>query len=218
MAVKKNTESVDKVEQKSSAELENEKLKRELDELKAMMTQLIASQAKPVETKRESEDIFRSIEDELNISPHKLIRVVSMVVGGLSLKGASGKEPVHFRDFGTSKTVTFEDVRAFVDNHHELALGGGFIIQDKDVVKALYLEDEYKKLLSKEKVESLIDLPADEIVNILKSAPKTLQDTIVQYFVRMIPKDNRYTDWNKIKMVSDFVGEDLMELARQIEE
>lgn len=207
------------VEDNVVIDVEKEQMKSEIDELKAMVAQLLKTQQeKPKPSaKKESEDIFHNIEEELNISPHRSVRVVSMTIGGLSLKGANGKEPLQFRDFGVAKSVSFEDVRAFVDNHHELAVGGGFLIQDKSVVRALYLEEEYDRLLSKEKVENIIDLPAQEIVNTLKSAPKPLQDTIVQYIIRMIPRDNRYSDYGKIKVISDYVGEDLMELAKQIE-
>lgn len=212
MAIKKDTE-----ETTSNVDLkeQNSDLQIQLNEMKLMLEQFMNTKVEKTIEKNNNE-IF--VDDEaINVDPHKMVTIISLTNGGLNLKSPKGIK--YLRDFGATTRVTFEDLHAIVENHREFASEGGFLIQDELSVKALYLTEEYSRLISKERIEKFIDLPTKEIVSALRVLPKTLQETILQKVVRGISVgDSRYSDLNKIKVLNDFSGKDLQEIAKQIVE
>jgi hypothetical protein len=212
MAIKKDaeetTDNVDLNEQNSD-------LQKQLNEMKLMMEQFMNPKVEKAVVKNNN-SIFID-EEVLNVDPHKMVTIISLTNGGLNLKSPKGIK--YLRDFGATTRVTFEDLHAIVENHRDFASEGGFLIQDEASVKALYLTEEYSRLISKDRIEKFIDLPTKEIVSALSVLPKVLQETILQKVVKGISVgDSRYSDLNKIKVLNDFSGKDLQEIAKQIAE
>jgi hypothetical protein len=195
---------------------ENEILRKELEDLRSMVKTMLENQTSKTSDKTtDVNDVYYDIEEELNINPNKMVKIVSMVIGGLNLR--ANNNTLYFPKFGDSAKVPFEELRTIVRNHDDLARSGAFVITDAIAVKGLYLEDEYEHILGVKKMEVIIDLPANEIVSVLKGASKIQRDTILQTIIRGIPSgDNRYTDYNKIKAISDYVGQDITELAKEV--
>jgi hypothetical protein len=212
MTVQKKPENTNET---VSLEEQNSILQQQLDEMKLMIEKLMKPETEKAVIKR-NDSIF--IDDtNINVDPHKMVTIMSLTNGGLNLKSPKGTK--YLRDFGSTTRVTFEDLHEIVENHREFASEGGFLIQDETAVKALYLSEEYSRLISKEKIEKFIDLPIKEIANSLKALPKTLQETILQKVVKGISVgDSRYSDLNKIKVLNDFTGQNLQEIAEQIAE
>jgi hypothetical protein len=206
--------------QLESSLAENEKLRKELDDLKVLVAQLVAANKdkdnSQSEVKSTKNDFYKDIEEELNISPHRMVKIVSMVIGGLNLRG-SNNVIVHLPEFGSSRRIPFEELRAIYNNHPDLTRSGAFFIVDPLAVKALYLEDDYENLLNQEMMENIIDLPTNEITRTLNNLPKLQRDTVLQRIVRGIASgEERYSDLNKIKVFSDIAGVDLVTIAREI--
>ncbi|MET3209915.1 UNVERIFIED_CONTAM: (2Fe-2S) ferredoxin [Paenibacillus sp. PvR008] len=157
--------------------------------------------------------LFESVEDKLDIDPREYIRVVSLTNGGLNLTGTTST--IRFNDFGSSKTITFEDVRAIVDNHTKFAHEGAFLIQSEKAVKALYLDDVYQKFVSRETIDNIISLDIDEIIDTLNSVSPTLKENIIERIVVGIAtNDNKFQDRYKIDAIGKLVKQDLYELAK----
>ncbi|MGG1650430.1 hypothetical protein ABHN03_16630 [Paenibacillus sp. NRS-1775] len=164
------------------------------------------------ETKKVN-SLFESVEDKLDIDPREYIRVVSLTNGGLNLTGTTST--IRFNDFGSSKTITFEDVRAIVDNHTKFAHEGAFLIQSEKAVKALYLDDVYQKFVSRETIDNIISLDIDEIIDTLNSVSPTLKENIIERIVVGIAtNDNKFQDRYKIDAIGKLVKQDLYELAK----
>lgn len=212
MAIKKDAEETnDNVDLKT----QNSDLQKQLDEMKLMMEQFMNPKVEKAVVKNNN-SIFVD-EEVLNVDPHKMVTIISLTNGGLNLKSPKGIK--YLRDFGATTRVTFEDLHAIVENHRDFASEGGFLIQDEASVKALYLTEEYSRLISKDRIEKFIDLPTKEIASALSVLPKALQETILQKVVKGISVgDSRYSDLNKIKVLNDFSGKDLQEIAKQIAE
>lgn len=198
---------------------EVELLRNEMASLKEMMAAILSAQQSPSVPQPPVEPILQDEEiDDVEVSPTKLVTIMSMKNGGLNLRGTR-PIPIYLRDFGSTTRVTFDELRTICDNHYGLARNGGFLIQDKQAVKALYLEDDYKKLekVNRKTVESFIDLPIDQLIPTLESLPAVIQETIIEKVVHSIfSGDNRYTDLNKLKVLNDYTGKDLMKIAQQL--
>ncbi|MEK4427823.1 hypothetical protein MHB54_01040 [Paenibacillus sp. FSL M7-0802] len=164
------------------------------------------------ETKKVN-SLFESVEDKLDIDPREYIRVISLTNGGLNLTGTTST--IRFNDFGSSKTITFEDVRAIVDNHTKFAHEGAFLIQSEKAVKALYLDDVYQKFVSRETIDNIISLDIEEIIDTLNSVSPTLKENIIERIVVGIAaNDSRFQDRYKIDSIGKLIKQDLYELAK----
>jgi hypothetical protein len=164
-----------------------------------------------------SNSLYETTEDRLDIDPREYIRIVSLTDGGLNL--STNTTTIRFNDFGTTKSVTFEDLRSIVDNHPHAAKEGAFLIQSEKAVKALYLTDDYENMLNKESVENLITLPISEIKKTLDSVGVILKETIVSRIIKgIISGAAKYQDRSKINEISNYIDKDLYKIVAEIEE
>src|SRR5690606_12188285 len=130
----------------------------DVNSLKALMQQLIESQSQKEEvvvtstTSNPEEDQDR---DYSIIPPNKLVKVSSLFYGGMTLRGSNDKK-IRFARFGDTKPVSYEDLTYICTNHENLAEQGAFFVHDVEVVRSLYLERTYEKILDVKKIENLI--------------------------------------------------------------
>lgn len=217
MTTQKKQENTNEIKSETvDLETQNSTLQKQLDEMRLMIEKLMnPEKSDPEKEVTKSSNSLYVDEEAINVDPHKMVTIISLTNGGLNLKSPKGIK--RLPDFGSTTRVTFEDLHAIVENHREFASEGGFLIQDEQSVKALYLTEEYSRLISRERIEKFIDLPTKDIVNALKALPKTLQETILEKVIKGISAgDSRYSDLNKIKVLSDFAEKDLQEIAREI--
>ncbi|MFS0855154.1 hypothetical protein [Paenibacillus taichungensis] len=211
-----NTEPVKDVSNESISD--KEKVSSELEELRAMVKQLledrVATQSVPIAVEKEKDEYY-DIEEELNINSNQLVKIVSLIEGGLNLKGNS-PQPLYLPEFGATRSVTYEELRAIYYNHPELTRNGAFFILNKNVVKALYLDSDYESILNRERLDKLVDLPTAEMMSVLKGLTKVQKETFIQRYIQGIKsQDNRFGDFNKIKAIDDYIGNSLVELASE---
>lgn len=199
-----------------------EQMQQQIDELKAMVEALLQQNIAKTETtptEQVSTNLYESAEDRLEIDPKQYVRIMSLVNGGLNLIITHGAPPIRLEDFGMSRRITFDDLRSIVNNHPKAAKEGMFLIQDEKAVKALYLEKEYEKLLNKDVIDNITDLPNSEIKHIFETTTNTLKQTIVERVIEgIIEGDDRYQDRNKIKFIGDLVGKNLYDYVKEIED
>ncbi|MCR8641539.1 hypothetical protein NV379_02615 [Paenibacillus sp. N1-5-1-14] len=202
---------------------ETELLTAQVTELSALV-QTLLEQNKKLEEKSNTDNIskntnslYETEEERLDIDPREYIRVVSLTDGGLNL--STNTSVIRFNDFGTSKSVTFEDIRAIVDNHPLAAKEGAFLIQSEKAVKALYLTEEYERMMNKDQVENIIKFPITEIKNTLDSVGKILKETIISRIIKGIVSGSiMYQDRSKINEIGNHIGKDLYKIVAEIED
>jgi len=209
---------------KSNAEIANDKLRAEMDELKEMMKQMMASQNNQSDTsndKKSASSIVADFEEEdeiVDIAPQTLIHVTSLFTGGMSLKGSHGKI-IRFERFGQRMPITFEDLNYAVSNDRYLAEGGYFYIHSEDAIKLLYLQEEYDKIVDAKTIENIINLPSTKIEELYSSVSDNIKDSIMDIIVRGIQQNKpKYQDRNKISFLSKLIGKDLEVIARSLNE
>jgi sulfur relay (sulfurtransferase) DsrF/TusC family protein len=228
MAPKKVTESTNQTNatnsenqvQSPTVDVEKEKLVNEVNELKAMVQALLAQQNQPKsepETSSISKSLYESVEDRLDIDPKQYIRIVSLTNGGLNLKTLN--TTLRIEDFGGSVSVTFEDLRAIVNNHSKAAKEGMFLIQNEKAVMALYLEKDYEKMLNRDVIDNITTLPEREIKKIFETTTNTIKQTIVERVIEgVVAGDSKYQDRNKIKLIGDLIGKNIYDYVKEIED
>lgn len=219
MAAPRKTATTETVKEVvDSGLIEKEKMSAELEELRAMVKQLLEDKAsvKPEIVKTDSiKDEYYDIEEELNINPNQMIKIVSLIEGGLNLKGNS-PQPLYLPEFGATRSVTYEELRAIYYNHPELTRNGAYFILNKNAVRALYLDSDYDNILNRDRLDKLVDLPTAEMMSALQSLTKVQKETFIQRYIQGIKsQDNRFGDFNKIKAIDDYIGNSLVELANQ---
>jgi len=197
--------------EKTQVEIENELLKSQLEEMKKMIQELSDN---PKQQQYQQENNLYVDELQNQIPPNKMIPIISMRTGGLNLHGVNGKL-IYLEDFGKTRSVAFEDLMHIHNSMPNVVEEGWFIIQNADAVKTMYLDDKYEKFVSKKILEDIINLPVDEITNTLKGLNESMRTTAVEIIIRGIAaRENKFSDLNKIQAISDYIGQDINELAK----
>lgn len=199
----------------TSEDKEKEDLKNQVSELSKMVEQLLKAQKETKEDKAESKK-ESSNEEDVDINPNQRIKIISLSNGGLNLKGR-GSEAIYLPEFGAPQSVSFEDLQAIYYNHGKLAREGAFFITDEKAVKALYLEQDYKNILNKEKLDGIFELSQNKMLDTVADLTSTQRKTFTARVVEGIQKgDPKYNDFNKIKALDKYIGNetDLYQLAQ----
>jgi glutamate synthase domain-containing protein 3 len=189
----------------TSAEKENEKLRKQIEELLKQLNQNTENQTS------ESEDV----DDEfVEIRPNKYIKVISLNFGKLILSTeGKGRGKIYvFNKFGDVRNIVYTDLANIIHNQQTFAEQGRFFIADKNVIKNHGLIEYYDKFLSKEKIEDLLSCNKDQIVDLFKSTTKTQQEIIVDLLIQKI-KHGEDVDLNKVDTISRIYGINIYEKA-----
>jgi len=197
---------------------EKEKLKSELDELKQLVAQLLKDKQESSANVSVATDPQEIEEDVAIIPPNKMINVTSLFYGGMTLTGNNKR--IRFERFGVTQPVSFEDLTHICSNHRNLAEEGAFFIHNKDAVKSLYLEDNYKKFINKQTIENFITLPEEQMRSMFKNTTKEIQETIVDLVIDGVKKyikgeDSKYSNRNKVEIISELSGKNIYQLANE---
>lgn len=195
-------ENEEKVSNSSDA-VELEKLKKENEDLKSQL-QMILEKLSAQEEKVKSEDNSTYSHDDVvykEINPLKLINVVSLTDGGVSLRTApSGGKIFRFDKFGHSIPITYTDLQDVIATDRTFIEDGSVYICDKDVVKNNYLEDVYSRFLTVNMINNIFSFPTDKIVEMVSNTTETIQESIISIIVKKI-NNNEFVDMNKVDAI-----------------
>ena len=191
---------------------ENEKLKKELEEMKLMLQKLMAEKEnKPVQDiKQEETEVFPEI------PMHKPIKVMSLYTGGLNLKRYNDdKTPFRFNFFGETQPILYSDLVKIISHQRKFFEEGYCVVLDYDVIKVHYLEKFMTKILDKKTIDRILEYEDEKIKDLFNSTTKQLQQTIVDLIIDKIIK-KEYVDRNKVAVISELYGKDLYEIAEHL--
>lgn len=108
-------------------------------------------------------------------STKKMVKIVSLADGGLTLQGSRAiRIPKQF----DSITVTDSEARIIVSNMPESARNGLFYIADRQFVEDNDLEDAYSTILDDAQLKTLLTKNVDDVVEIYKNATDRQKSTI----------------------------------------
>jgi hypothetical protein len=187
------------------------KLEQELENLKKMVEDLIASRPivaslNPVVTQKQ--------EEENEIPFRKFIKVISLTNHTLTLstEGHGVGTEYNFVEFGEIQNILYEDVAKIIHNNQKFTRNGAFMILDDRVIKLHNLTSYYEKFLDKDIITNILNFDADKIKEMFSKTTPRIQDAIVSLIVEKI-HNGQDVDLNKVQILSDIYGKDIKKLA-----
>ena len=216
--------------QESELTLKNKELENKINTLTLMMEQFLTSQ---IEKEEDTKTKIAEYEKQINtpqkqekdkgfqayvsIDHAKRVLLMNMMHAGGTFTTHSNK-PIRFNHFGHIQHARFEDVESLASKYREyfekLEIR---ILNDNDVVEALYLKESYNKYdISKEELENIIELDAQKIVEKIKSLSDAMQESALSLIVSNVSKSNpKFMDKNKWEIINNAFGINIQEFANK---
>lgn len=218
---KENTES--QIDKNNNLEIEalkkaNDELKNQLDTLMKMMESFTQKEKDLIVENHEKIDENNSTEFLEEPNPGKMIRIVSLCRGSLNMdEDNTGRGLIHFDKYGETKTVLYSSLVNIVNNNRKFAEKGLFYILDKSAVYYLGLQDVYKKIITNDVIDNILNYDDVDIVKIINNTEPTQIQTMANNLVDKIYYGANL-DLNKVQLISNESGIDIMGKVKQMKE
>ena len=196
----------------NTKKVKTEELAAEVD-VSAEMKAKIAAQEKQIE------QLMAMVQAQLGSStkitkPNKSIKFISLVTGGLTLKG---NRMYHIdKQFGY-KMIPEGEAKAIVANMPNTIVNGMVYIADKDFVEACELSGVYEEILSDKQLKELLQRNANDVCEIYKQASQAQKEIIVDMVVNR-KLNGMPIDANIVVEIGKLCGKDLMSITPEEEE
>jgi hypothetical protein len=191
---------------------ENSQLKSTIEEMKKMIEGLVSKSQE-----KETVEVIKYVEKEeseyIDIPLNKVIKVMSLYVGGLNLKTSANGKGFRFNNFGDIQPIIYNDLIQIMSYQNRFCNEGYFMILDKEVIKAHALEDNYKKILDAKQIKNILEYDDAKITEFFTSTTQNIRESIISIVVDKINNDNKL-DKNKVHLLSELYGADLFAYAR----
>lgn len=195
---------------------ENEKLKNQLAEMMNMIKDLQTNNSKPENVSIEDEHINES-ETIKDVEMNARILVTSITTGGVNLKTSNDGSARHFRfeKLGQTIPIIYEHLINCINTDRWLFEDGLIYISDPNVIREQCLEDAYKKFLTPETIENILDFDMNVIVDMVTSTTPAIQETIIDLVVNKLNHGGSI-DMNKVNAIGTACNINIMELASKL--
>jgi hypothetical protein len=210
---KKNTTNKTVEKKDDNVELENKKLKEQLEQMQKMLEEM-KNAPKEVETVEVVKEVIVEKENEENIDIplNRGIKVISLFNGGMTLKTSDNSRMFRFNKMGDMQIIMYADLVQIMANQDRFCREGYFMILDKNVVKVHGLTEVYEKLLDVKQIKSILEYDDDKIKALVKGTTKNIKESIIAVVVSQI-NDNT-VDKNKVYVLNEVLDMDLFAYAR----
>lgn len=194
--------------EKTTKQLSDEE-KKELAALKARIAELEPSEDEwqPVEEKPETDIPLRN-----KIPLDEYIPVISLLPYRLNLATKEGGQGdiKKFTRFGEVKNILYKDLVDIIEVNRTFVEAGYFYILNPDVIRQHGLDEAYSKILTKEKIEEILNNTNSEYcVDLYKSANIDQQKVIVQLFVEKMKTSPEKANLYTVDRISRLSGTDI---------
>jgi|WetSurSiteA1Bulk_404760.scaffolds.fasta_scaffold59856_1 hypothetical protein len=154
------------------------------------------------------------------IRPDEYITVMSLLPYTLILttQPMGGGSVKRFTKFGETKRLLYSELVDIMENCQSFLEAGYFYIMDMDVIRKHGLNELYSNILTKEKMQEIVDSKSNNAVELYNSATPRQQETIIQMLVDKVKGDPQGTDMNIIDKLSRASGINIVETAEREKE
>jgi hypothetical protein len=151
-----------------------------------------------------------------DVRPDEYINIMSLLDIRLTLStlGYGKGKTFKFENFGQTKRIPYSDLVQIIENHKNFLEWGYFYILDERVVRVNGLEDIYKNILTKEKIEQVLDGKGD-VVSIYKSANQNQKEIINSIIIERLTKNPNSMDLNLVDKISRIGDINLLEKSQE---
>lgn len=199
-----------------SLKKENEELKNQLAEMMNMIKDLQTQKAESEKTSIENVnvDTTENIED---VEMNARILVTSITTGGVNLKTSNDGSARHFRfeKLGQTIPIIYEHLINCINTDRWLFEDGLIYISDPNVIREQCLEDAYKKFLTPETIENILDFDINVIIDMVISTTPAIQESIIDLVVDKLNHGGSI-DMNKVNAIGTACNVNIMELASKL--
>ena len=155
----------------------NDDLKKENDELKAQIAEMM-SMIKGLQNNQQNTANTVVLQDELR----RRVTITSISTGGVNLKtnDTGMAKPFRLDRFGQTIPIVYEDLMDCINTDRWIFEEGFVYINDEQAIREQYLEDAYKKFLTPDKIRNILTFDADKIAEMVSNSTPEIQETIVR--------------------------------------
>lgn len=198
-------------------EKENKELKSQLSE---MMDMIKALQSANNSTSNTDMNEANSENAEIkDVEMNARILVTSMTTGGVNMKTSNDGSARHFRfeKLGQTIPIIYEHLINCINTDRWLFEEGLVYISDANVVREQCLEEAYKKFLTPDKIEHILDFDINTIIEMVSSTTTAIQETIVDVVANTM-NNGGSIDMNKVDAIGNACTErvDIRDLANKL--
>ena len=198
---------------------ENDLLKQQIEQMQAMLQQLMSQQqsAPVTQSVSEPEEYVEKEQEEIPLT--KRIKVTSITTGGVNLKTSydSGARKFRLEHLGQTKAIQYEYLIDCINTDRWLFEDGLVYINDPQVVEEQLLEEEYKKFLTSEKIQNILTFDTETIKEMVSNSTRAIQETICSVVIDKI-NAGESIDLNKVYAIGNACEPqvNLLELSQKI--
>ncbi len=201
----------------------DEALRRENNELKKQIAEMM-NMIKDLQNGKSVSDEKSSVVANVNLSEpikdvemNARILVTSITTGGVNLKTSTDGSARHFRfeKLGQTIPIIYEHLINCINTDRWLFEDGLIYISDKNVIREQCLEDAYRKFLTPQMIENIMDFDVDTIIEMVTSTTPAIQETIVDLVANKMNTGGSI-DMNKVNAIGNACGINIMELANKL--
>lgn len=195
---------------------ENEELKNQLAEMMNIIKDLQAGKSESENVTVENKDTNKS-ENIEDVEMNARILVTSITTGGVNLKTSNDGSARHFRfeKLGQTIPIIYEHLINCINTDRWLFEDGLVYISDPNVIREQCLEDAYKKFLTPNTIENILDFDMNIIMKMIASTTPAIQETIVDLVVDKLNHGGSI-DMNKVNAIGTACNVNIMELASKL--
>lgn len=143
-------------------------------------------------------------EDETKISLDEYIPVMSLLPYTLVLSTQAMGRGItkRFEKFGEIKKILYKDLVDMMEVSQNFMKSGFYYILDQRVIRAHGLDEYYDKILTKEKIEEIMQSDAKSGLELYKSANPAQQKVIVGLLIEKLVENPNSVDMNLVDSIS----------------
>lgn len=208
----------------ASSNVSNLKRISDLEETVRSQSEAIEKLLESLSLKKETNDTTYSNGNEVeDIRLDKMIPVISLIPYELSmLQLSNGKAKYKFNFFGEKKLILYQEVINLIEMYRHFIEAGYFYIDNVDVVKRHGLSELYAGILTKIKIEEIVECKTLNSVT-LYSFANTGQRNVINEFIIGKIRDSKEDvkklfDMNFIRDISDIAGFDIIKRGLEARE
>lgn len=162
------------IEQTTNENTTTEKVEKEVTPIKLNDDQKLKEQAEQIANLQAQLEVLMRAQANVSVEQaepkrkKKMVKIISLVAGGLTLQGS---RIIRIDKQFDSVSVTDSEARIIISNMPKSAREGIFYIADNDFVEENDLEDAYQTILDDRQLKTVLSKNAKDVVDIYQNAP-----------------------------------------------
>ena len=162
------------IEQTTTENVATENVEKEVTPIEPKDNQKLKEQAEQIANLQAQLEVLMRAQANVSVEQaepkkkKKMVKIISLVAGGLTLQGS---RVIRIDEQFDNVSVTDAEARIIISNMPKSAREGIFYIADNDFVEENDLEDAYQTILDDRQLKTILSKNAKDVVDIYQNAP-----------------------------------------------